>query len=348
MKKSVKTILVILFAASITPPLFMLLRDLISGGTVPELRDFFINIAYSVGPTVSLTAGCTLAISVLSKKLPWNEKALARLVTELLVIIVLALGVAFLFTYANSMANGNANFKRLFSTNIFFNLFITLLVVAFLEASFFFRQWKQSLLESERLQKEHFKAQFQNLKNQVNPHLLFNSLNALTGLIEKDAAKAVEYVQDLSKYLRLVLNQSNEEAIELRAELALLHHYYQLQRARFRDAFVLQVEIPDDVQGELIPPLVLQMLVENAVKHNVMSRSQPLVVQVRWSEGFLNVANKKVPKPSDERSTGVGLDNIASRYSLLGGRVIDIFDGPTEFRVQVPLLTIEDHARTHH
>lgn len=348
MKQSVKTILIILFGASLLPPMFMLLQDLISDGEPPQFREFLVNIAYSVGPTVSLTAGCTLSISLLNKQMSWKERPGLRLITELAVILSLATGVALLFTYANPMVREGTPRNSLFFTNIFFNLFITLFVVTVLEALFFFQQWKQSRLESERLQKEHFKAQFQNLKNQVNPHLLFNSLNALTSLIERDTPKAVQYVQDLSKYLRLVLNQSNEEAIELGEEISLLYHYYQLQRERFREAFVIEMDVPESLHKELIPPLVLQMLVENAVKHNVISRSHPLVISVRWKEGFIEVSNKKRPKPSDEASTGVGLENIANRYELLGSQDMEVFDEEDSFRVRVPLLKVNEHAHTHY
>jgi len=344
MLRSVKTLLIILFGASLVPPVFMLLNDVITGRGMPVMQDFFINMAYSVGPTISLTAGCTLVISLLNKHLPWKKSAPLRLISELLIIVSLAIAVAFLFSYANPLVDDDIDPKKLLNTNVFFNLIITLFIVTIVEASFFFGQWKQSRLESEELQKEHFKAQFQNLKNQINPHLLFNSLNALTSLIEKDSEKAVQYVQNLSRYLRMVLSQSGEEAIELRTELSLLNHYYQLQRERFRDAFVLNVDIPSTAEGLLVPPLVLQILVENAVKHNEISRNSPLVVTIKWQQGSLEVSNRKALKSIEGASTGVGLGNIASRYFLLAKKEIEVQEDSELFKVRVPLLSIEGDA----
>lgn len=346
MLRSVKAILIILFGASLVPPVFMLLNDVITGRGMPVMQDFFINMAYSIGPTVSLTAGCTLVITLLNKHLPWKKSAPLRLISELVIIVSLAIAVAFLFSYANPMVGDDVDPKELLNTNVFFNLIITLFIVTIVEASFFFGQWKQSRLESEELQKEHFKAQFQNLKNQINPHLLFNSLNALTSLIETDSEKAVQYVQNLSKYLRMVLNQSEEEAIELKTELSLLNNYYQLQRERFRDSFVLNINIPQSAEASLVPPLVLQMLVENAVKHNEISRQSPLVVTIEWKDGSIEVSNKKALKSIEGASTGVGLGNIASRYFLLAKKEIEVMDESESFRVRVPLLSMEADANT--
>ena len=306
---------------------------------------FLTNILYSIGPTISLTTGCTLLINFLQKRLPWGKTPLRRLAIELMAIIAMSVLVAFIFTCANPFVSENTSVKGLLVTNLVFNVGITLFIVTIVEAAFFFNQWKQTRIEREQLEKEHYKAQFQNLKNQINPHLLFNSLNALTGLIESNTEKAVSYVQDLSRYLRMVLSHTSSEAISVEEELSLLRHYYNLQNARFGNSFRLTIQIPEEVRRMLIPPLSLQMLVENAVKHNVISRSSPLEVKVSYKPtDLIEVSNRKVKKQTYEDSTGVGLENIKERYQLLGEHHIRVEDSDEYFKVSIPLLNLEDNA----
>lgn len=255
-------------------------------------------------------------------------------------VAAIAVAVAYLFTYVNPVLRGSSEeyLRRMLGTNILFNVGITLFIVSIVEGTFFLSQWKESVLERERLQKEHFKSQFQNLKNQVNPHFLFNSLNALTGLIETDQNQAVDYVQDLSKYLRQVLDQTNDEVIPIEKELSLLYNYYRLQQGRFLDKLVLEIDLAK--QDVFVAPLALQMLVENAIKHNVVGGNDPLQIRI-WDDGdYLIVQNNKKTRPTKQDSTGVGLENIKRRYQYLTSMHVKVEDEEGLFTVYLPKITL--------
>ena len=303
--------------------------------------NFFINLVYSMGPTITITTSCWLFIAALQKRLDWREKTFFRLIAEFLGVATIAIIVAYLFTYVNPMLNGKSSkeLNGIFGTNVLFNLGITLFIVSLVEGAFFFSQWKESAVERERLQKEHFKSQFQNLKNQVNPHFLFNSLNALTGLIETNQTEAVEYVQDLSKYLRQILAQTDDEAIPLNDELSLLRNYYRLLKGRFLDKLLLDIDL-QEVNNVLVAPLTLQMLVENAIKHNVIGGALPLEIRIYEEGDFLVVRNNKKSRLKPSESIGVGLENIKKRYEYLTTVSVRVIDGNGFFEVRIPKLTM--------
>lgn len=330
-----------LFGASLIPPIFFMIQSQFYGGEDGVTVNFLINLAYSVGPTVTITTGCSLFISFLQKRIDWRRNTVYRLLVEVFGVGSIAVIVAILFTYGNPILENRSPeyLKQIFGTNVLFNVGITFFIVSLVEGGYFFSQWKKTVLERERLQKEHFKSQFQNLKNQVNPHFLFNSLNALTGLIETSQDQAIEYVQNLSKYLRQVLAQTEDEVISIEEELNLLKNYYQLQKGRFMDKLQLSVDL-DSKEQVMVVPLALQMLVENAIKHNVIGGREPLEVKV-WSDAdFIVVRNNKKPRTNTEESTGVGLENIKRRYQYLTSVPVDVQDHPEYFEVRLPKLTL--------
>lgn len=158
-------------------------------------------------------------------------------------------------------------------------------MVAITEGIFFFKQWKESTIEAERFKKESIRAQLESLKTQVNPHFLFNSLNTLSGLIDHDKDLSKEFVDDLSTVYRYVLQHKDEEIVCIETELDFIHSYSQLLKKRHGDriAFHFNVDKSDWSCG--IPPMTLQLLVENAAKHNIASRKKPLKIEVFSMDG---------------------------------------------------------------
>ena len=198
---------------------------------------------------------------------------------------------------------------------------------------------EKRLRKAERLKQEMVEFQFQTLKNQVNPHFLFNSFNTLISIIEEEPRIAVEYVEKLSEFFRNMLGYRDQTVIPLREELDLLQTYFFLQQKRYGDKLMLRVEVPDVYMKRYIPPLTLQMLIENAVKHNVISEQKPLTIEIGVNgEGLLFVQNNLQKKRGAVPSTGTGLQNIRSRLQLLGQDAMQVMETSEYFSVQLPLL----------
>ncbi len=198
---------------------------------------------------------------------------------------------------------------------------------------------EQKLKKREQQKKEQVEFQFQTLKSQVNPHFLFNSFNTLIAVIEDDQERAVEYVEKLSDFYRNILLHRESNAIPLQEELRMMETYYFLQLKRYRSSFTLRIEVPECYQSWQIPPLSLQLLVENAVKHNIVSRETPLLVEILADNDYLVVKNNRQARQQYESSTGLGLQNIRSRFGLLTNKEVLVEETPASFAVYIPLLS---------
>ncbi|GAB3919811.1 sensor histidine kinase [Larkinella terrae] len=194
-------------------------------------------------------------------------------------------------------------------------------------------------VNAELLKQEAIQAQFSALKNQVNPHFLFNSLSILSSLVETNTKMSVQYISRLSKVYRYILEQRNAERISLKSELEFVDSYLFLLNIRFADKLKVIIEIPEgDATRYGIAPLTLQLLIENAVKHNRMSSEKPLIVTIRKENENLVIRNGIQLRPQAEVSTGLGLQNIISRYKLLTPLPVLVEKQSGEFIVQIPLL----------
>ena len=193
---------------------------------------------------------------------------------------------------------------------------------------------------SQTLMRDADEFQFETLKSQVNPHFLFNSFNTLISIIEKDKHVAVEYVEKLSDYFRNMIQHRDKETIMLGDEIEMVNTYYYLQRKRFGNYLELDVRLKEGVLKNFkVPPLSLQLLIENAVKHNMVSRETPLKVEIFQSgEESITVRNNINVKLNKEVSTGIGLMNITSRYRILSKGQVLIFSDHSYFAVTVPLI----------
>lgn len=206
------------------------------------------------------------------------------------------------------------------------------------ECVYFFGKWENSLYESERLKKESLISQFELLKNQVSPHFLFNSLNALITLVPEDPGLAVIFIQRLSNVYRHVLNHNEKETISLSEELDILKDYIFLNQMRFGDNLIIEYDLlPGDEQTRVIP-FTLQMLVENAIKHNIISKRKPLTIAISQKKDHIVVLNNLQKRTSGVESTKTGLQNIINRYRLLTNRVVEIVSTNTTFSVSLPLF----------
>jgi two-component system, LytTR family, sensor kinase len=216
-------------------------------------------------------------------------------------------------------------------------IFCTIMMIAIYESIFFMHQLRKSVQETEKLKRESLNAELNALKTQVNPHFLFNNLNTLSSLIPENPDMAVEFVQQLSKVYRHILEVQDEQSIPLKDELDVLRAYAFLLQTRFGDNLDITIDVPEELKKRIVP-LSLQMLMENAIKHNIVSSDKPLKVNVFAENGNLVVSNNLQKKNQVNRSTGIGLDNIRNRCKLLGNGEVEVTESGANFTVSIPLI----------
>ena len=220
-----------------------------------------------------------------------------------------------------------------------FGLWITLSIVSIFHIIFFYNRYQKNKIKEQKVIAGAASARFDALKNQLDPHFLFNSLNVLTSLIEENPKNAQKFTTSLSKVYRYVLEQKNKDLITVDDELDFARTYMSLLKMRFEDSIIF--EIPDRASNpeSKVVPLSLQLLLENAVKHNMVTSSKPLHIKIYETEGNLVVENNLQPKQIVKKSSGVGLENIKQRYKLLSNKTVSINQQANSFAVAIPMLT---------
>ncbi|WP_300596437.1 histidine kinase [Niabella sp.] len=210
--------------------------------------------------------------------------------------------------------------------------------IAMNEGIYGYSKWKETRLEAEQLSKEKLQTQLNSLLQQINPHFLFNSLNSLSALIPEDTRRAQQFVSSMSKVYRYLLRANETELTTLDEELRFIDSYFDLLQTRFGKGVRLVKNIKDTDLQALLPPLTLQLLIENAVKHNIVSRSAPLLIEINTTGTGLMVRNNLQKKALKVESGKVGLSNISEKYRLLNKSKIEITDGDGFFSVKIPFI----------
>lgn len=227
--------------------------------------------------------------------------------------------------------------QKPFWTEIWFVLLVAAIVWAISFA--YIRIRERNLKKLSLLQKERMLFEYENLKSQVNPHFLFNSLNTLTSLIEDDKHIAAEYTEQLSDLYRNILSHKDKDLITLAEEWKIVDNYLYIQKSRFGNALSMQVDIPEHTKKtKKVVPMALQLLLENAMKHNIVSKSKPLTISFTVADNTLIVANNLQPKMSNEKGEGLGLENIKKRYALHTKKIVSWRTENDQFIVEIPLI----------
>lgn len=309
---------------------------------VTKLDFEFINVFLrSILSTAIIWGGCVLIVTYTWHKYPWESMPIKHLIIEVLLILsLLSLYMVFGAFYLCFKGNSSiSNALQLHIVEIIFTVLITFLITTIHEAVFFYQQWKLNFSKSISLEKDNLEARYNALKSQVNPHFLFNSLNSLMSLLDNNP-KAEQYVQNLSEYLRYVLISNSKEEVTLQEELENLEKFFHLQKLRFDENLIVEINIKTTSLPLHIPPLALQMLVDNCIKHNIISTKNPLFIKIFDDGKSITVQNNLQIKQTEE-STGQGLKNIEGRYRFISNEPIKIMSDDKQFSVTIPLIKNE-------
>lgn len=309
----------------------------------------------ALGSIVVITVGTWEAgrlLYPLFHKLPQKEDLIIRN----LLVYWMAAGVASgLFTVAVVFA-----FDRLFhhapidlynplKLTLTYALLINLLFHLLHAVAYYMERYKNKQLEAEELLRMHTQAELQSIKSQVNPHFLFNNLNVLSALVLKQSQDANHFIEAFSNVYQYILRNQEKELIDLQQELDFLEPYIYLLQHRFPNSIQLNIQIAAEAKQLQVVPVALQMLVENAIKHNIVSPQQPLQIHITSSDKKqLTVANNLQPKRNKAASGNVGLANIDQRYAITTGKHIEVQNDGQQFSVSIPLIQVHTYAGSYH
>lgn len=297
-------------------------------------------IAYSSVIGMSLWLGNEYFSCLIDKKYSWLEFPVRKLVLRLVfslaystIIMVILYMFIWFFIYKKTDLSNFFNHNR-FSFLIFYAA--TVIVMLVYHSIAFFQSWQAAAINEEKLKKESMALQLQALRSQVDPHFLFNSLNTLTSLIETDSRKAIVFVKQLSDMFRYMLDRESKELIDIDSEIKFVKAYVFLQQMRFGSN--LTVEIALTGNNFYVLPISLQMLIENAIKHNEISAEFPLTISISEEEDYVVVTNKLQPKILETPSKGIGLSNLKVRYNFFTNKEVIVMQEQNNFIVKLPKL----------
>lgn len=242
-------------------------------------------------------------------------------------------------TAVEQIGNG-ALFRSFFNNSLSKTILLFTMFFGIYEALYYYNSLNKSEEDKKRLEKEKLWSQLENLNQQVNPHFLFNTLNSLSSLITEDPAEADRYLNEMTKVYRYLLENNKHELVTLQTEIKFIHSFYQLLKLRFSKGVELVIQISPHYEDYLLPPLTLQLLVENAVKHNITSKHQPLKIEILTTDNRILIVKNNLQKKKEKPvSTKIGLNNIAVKYRLMEQEDIATKEEDGFFIVSLPLIS---------
>ena len=289
------------------------------------IKQFAIN-------TISFFVLFCFQFSIFNKKWKIKKKIWISIVVSLLIMLFFIVFIRFISYFSSIQSSGSPNvfFISAFVISI---TTITILLTCLL---YIIDEREKTIIENQKLSVENMRARYETLKSQINPHFLFNSLNTLDGLIGLNDDKAKDFLQQLSFVFRYSIQ--NKEKTTLDDELVFIEAYCILMNIRYGQSLNIEYHINDKYRSHLIIPLSLQMLVENAIKHNTISNRYPLTITIETTDNSaIRVSNKIQPKSEDTSGEGIGLANLTERYKMLYQKEITISNSNGIFCVEIPL-----------
>jgi len=311
------------------------------------IENFLLTVLISFMYSFVLGAGNGLINDFLNKKFPWSEATTKRAAISIVSILIANIILVYFCNYVNFVLiqktvntaeyfSGRYNFINWFTINV------ALLISAFLHARGFMEELKKTSKKEvveQKLIAKSANAQFESLKNQLDPHFLFNSLNVLSSLIDENPRQAQKFTASMSKIYRYVLEQKDKELVTVEDEIEFAKTYCDLLKTRFEDSVDFVFDVNKEDYRRYVVPLSLQLLLENCIKHNFATSSKPLIIKVFSENDTLCIENNLQVREQMKESAGIGLANIVQRYSLLTKMNVFIEKSEDYFKVKLPILS---------
>ncbi len=318
----------------------IVMAPIMNRAVLTDPQEFFITIMSGLIYTVSGLYGSIWLFQFLDKKYDWLKDIWKRLTIGIVAVEVWSMLIFILITppllylvRGNSMENIMIELRKNILTPLIMGL-PGMLIIASIE---FFKYWKSSYLKQEKLKAEMMAYKYEALHSQLNPHFLFNSFNVLSSLVYESPAMAMHFIDQLSELYKRILNSRDKVLIPLAEELEFIQSYIYLLKTRFEDKLNIVVKVNPE-NDDHIAPMVLQLLIENAVKHNIISKAEPLIIHIEKKADVIETRNMIRLKRVGDESRGTGLQNIQQRYGYFTERPVEVSQRDGEFVVRVPIL----------
>lgn len=322
--------------------LVLLLVRFITGNAISLDANLLVIFGHAMLYGLSLYFANAILFIYLDKLFQAERFTLKRILIGFLSSFFVSIIVIFLLRIFQDVILEQHSFSEFWSTetisNYLFSIFITFVVTLAFHTFYFYKAYNESKVKEQKIIASSASAQFESLKNQIDPHFLFNSLNVLSSLIEENPEAAQKFTTSLSKVYRYVLEQKDKELVSVEEELKFAKTYMNLLKMRFENSITFEVPEFENDDAKVVP-LSLQLLLENCIKHNIVSEKKPLHIKIYIEANELIIENNKQIKEVLQDRKGVGLQNIVSRYAILTKRNVIIQESETIFKVKLPILT---------
>ena len=321
----------------------LLLVRIITGNKIQFDYYLLVNFGYTMLYSLSLYFANAAIFIYLDKVFKSDRFIPKRIVIGFIASFLVSIIVIFLLRIFEDVLVEGSSFSAFLNNEEMSNYLVAIIVTFFVTLAFhafyFYKAYTENKVKEQKVIAGTASAQFESLKNQIDPHFLFNSLNVLSSLIEENPENAQKFTTSLSKIYRYVLEQKDKELVPVEEELAFAKTYMNLLKMRFENSITF--DLPSDYNNPeaKVVPLSLQLLLENTIKHNVVSEQRPLHIKIYIENNYLIVANNLQKKEILQERKGVGLQNIVNRYGLISERKVLVEETQTEFKVKIPILT---------
>ncbi|HTQ63665.1 MAG TPA: histidine kinase [Puia sp.] len=300
-----------------------------------------LSFAYTILIAFVIWQGNRYLLFTLRTYFDWFNKPVKKIIALLFAISFYTIPISFLLLtgWYYIFAEGKVNWNTVSVTTLIIMVCVVFITHVY-ETVFLVKESESEMVKNAQLEKAKAQAELEALKTQIDPHFIFNSLNTLSHLIEDNPAKAKQFNDNMAEVYRYILQNKGKELVLLREEISFIQDYFSLLKIRFENAVELNLNVSKDLYDQyLLPPISLQILIENAIKHNEFSDIMPLVIDISFSHDALISTNETKRKISRRASSGIGLHNLNERYKLLVNKSIDIYD-EGKFSVTLPILKI--------
>jgi len=328
---------------SISVFLVLLVIKLMTGITIQLNEYLLINFGYTMLYGITLYFANAFLFIYLDDVFKTERFTKRRIIIGFLGSFVISVFVIFLLRIVEDVLIEGLSFEDFLKHETLANYVVTIIITFFVTLAFhafyFYKAYQENKVNQQKIIAGNASAQFESLKNQIDPHFLFNSLNVLSSLIEENPIAAQKFTTSLSKVYRYVLEQKDKELVSVTEELEFAKTYMNLLLMRFENSITF--EIPENIENDeaKVVPLSLQLLLENCIKHNVVSETKPLHIKVSIDNGVLVVSNNVQKKEVLADRKGVGLENIVNRYAIITHRKVIVEENEKEFKISLPILT---------